>query len=87
MKIKTLKNFVLLKILDEEKKTNTGIILVKTNDKKDSDRGKVMEIGKDVSENIKVGDVVIFSLSTTTIENNKDTYVIVREEDILAIIN
>ena len=86
MKIEPLKNYVLLKALEKEKITKSGIHLPEIDNKEDSERGEVIEIGEEVSGKIKVDDIVIFSLSTSTINDSRDTYYIVREEDILAII-
>lgn len=87
MKIKPLKNLVLLKPLKqgEEKKIPSGIILAGEN-KEDNMNGEVVAVGDDVSKDIKIGIRVVFSLSTSTIKNTVDTYYIVREEDILAVI-
>lgn len=86
MKIKPLKNYVLLKALEKDKTSKTGIILPYVENKEDSERGEVIEVGREVSEHIKVDNIVIFSLSTSTVKNDKDVYYIVREEDILAVI-
>ncbi len=87
MKIEPLKNYVLLKALEKKKTTNSGIILPNVDNIEDSERGEVIEIGNEVSKNIKVGNIVIFSLSTSTMKDNKDVFYIVREDDILANIN
>lgn len=88
MKIKPLKNYILIKLHEKEKTTKSGIFIPDiVNDKENNRKGKVIEIGNEVSENIKVDDIVIFSLSTPITEDDIDTYYIVREEDILAVIN
>ena len=58
----------------------------KHENKEDNTRGEVIDVGREVSEHIEVDNIVIFSLSTSTVKNDKDVYYIVREEDILAVI-
>lgn len=67
MKIKPLKNRILLQYIDNPKTTREGIIIPDTASKTDQfgfvDRGKIMAIGKDVNVKeleIKVGDTVVF---------------------------
>ncbi len=86
-KIKPLKNYVLLKALEKETKTKSGIHLPNIEKNTDSERGIVIETGNECSKYVKVDDIVIFSLTTSTIEQAEDIYYIVREDDIVAIAN
>ena len=88
MKIRPLKNYILLKKLAKDKYTKSGIILPNSSDTEDSEKGEVIEIGKEVSEEIKVGDILLFSLSTATVKDSesRDVYYVVREEEALGII-
>ncbi len=88
MKIKPLKNYVLIKLHKKEKTTKSGIFIPdRVNNKENNRKGEVIEIGNKVLEDIKIGDIVIFSLSALITEDDIDSYYIVREEDILAVIN
>ena len=82
---KPTSNNILIEPIGESEKTKSGIIIPKTVDKEKPERGKVLEIGKDVEE-IKKGDMVIFvKYSSSEIKINGREYLIAKEEDILAI--
>jgi chaperonin GroES len=98
MKIFPLADRVLIKQADEKdqnEKNKFGIIIPDTVNKEKSEQGEVValgtgkkdENGKDVPFNVKVGDTVIFSkygYDEVTIDGQE--YVMVKEENILAII-
>lgn len=88
---------VVLKIEKQENKTQSGIILAVTpqNNIK-ADRGIVVATGKGRRLNngeflepvVKVGDNVIFSkFAGVEIESGEELYIMIKENDILAIIN
>lgn len=92
--IKPLADRVLIKPLDEEIKTSSGIIIPDTIDKERSQRGTVIAVGdgkivdnKKVAVSVKVGDIVMFSsYSGDEIKVDGEEYLIVKEDSILAII-
>lgn len=93
MKLKPLSDRVIVKPLEQESKTKSGIIIPDTAKEK-SHRGKVIAVGegkyedgKLISMTVKVGDEVIYKEyagDEVKIENEK--VVILKEEDIIAII-
>lgn len=91
--IKPLEDRVLLKMKDAEETTKSGIILSSGSQEKPQiaeviavGPGKV-EDGKKIEMNIKVGDKVITSkYSGTEIKYEGEEYIIVKESDILAIV-
>lgn len=94
MQVKPLRENVLIKRVEEENKTAGGIILPDTAKEKPSEgvivaigEGRVTPEGKVFPMNVKVGDTVLFSKWTgTEIKVNGEPHLIVKEGDILAII-
>lgn len=95
MKITPLSDHILLEPIREEKKKG-GIILPDTVDKERPEKGKVVAIGPGklnqdgnrVPLEIKKGQVVLFKkYGPDEIKIDNKEYLIVREEDILAVID
>jgi len=94
MQIIPLGDRVLVKPLDAEEKTKGGIILPDTAKEKPQEgkvvsvgKGKLSDDGKLVALEVKTGDKVLYGkYSGTEIKVNGEDHLIVREEDILAII-
>ncbi len=94
MKIKPLGDRVLVKPLEAEEKTKGGIILPDTAKEKPQEgkvaavgKGKLLDNGKIQSLEVKVGDKVLYAkYSGTEIKLNGDKHLIIREEDVLAVI-
>jgi chaperonin GroES len=92
-KIQPIGDRVLIKPLEAEEKTKGGIILPDTAKEKQQE-GKVMaagkgrvEDGKAVALEVKVGDKVLYGkYSGTEIKVDGEEMLIVKEEDILAIV-
>ena len=93
-KIQPLADHILIEILKEAKKKG-GIILPETVDKERPEKGKVIAVGPGridnngnrVSMEVKKGDVVMFKkYSPDEVKVDDKEYLIVREEDILAIL-
>lgn len=92
--IKPLEDRVLLKMKDAEETTKSGIILSSGSQEKPQ-IAEVIEVGpgrvedgKKIEMSIKVGDKVITSkYSGTEIKYEGEEYIIVKESDILAIVN
>ncbi len=94
MKIKPLGDRVLIKPSKEPEKTKGGIVLPDTAKEKPQEgevvavgEGRKTEEGKAVPLTVKVGDKVLYGkYSGTEITVDGDEYLIMREEDILAIV-
>jgi len=94
IKIKPLGDRVVVEPLEAEEKTKGGIILPDTAKEKPQEgkviavgKGKVDENGKIVPMEVKVGDKVLYGkYSGTEITIEDKEYIILREEDILAIV-
>jgi chaperonin GroES len=93
-KIKPLQDRVIVKRLEAEEKTRSGIIIPDTAKEKPQKGeviavgpGKVLESGNKIELNVKPGDKILFSkYAGTEIEINNEEYLIMREDDILGII-
>lgn len=91
--VKPLADRVVVRPLDREEKTASGILLPDTAKEKPQE-GEVVAVGpgrfedgKRVELEVKVGDRVIFSkYAGTEIKVNNDEVLILRESDILAIV-
>ena len=96
MNFQPLGDRVIIKPLEPETKTKGGIVLPDTVKEKPQEgkvvavgKGKVLDNGTVQKPEVKEGDVVLYGKYSGTEVNTKDgeEYLIVREEDILAIIN
>lgn len=95
MTIKPLSNRVVLKNLEAEETTKGGIILTASAQEKPQvaeviavGNGEVNQEGKLIPMTVKVGDKVIISkYSGTEVKLDGKEYVIVKETDILAIVD
>lgn len=95
MKLRPLGNKVILEAASKEEVTKSGIIIPDTVDKEKPEQAKVLAVGpgkinKDGSRSkidVKVGDTVLFSkYSPTEIKLGGKEYLVVSEEDILAVV-
>jgi chaperonin GroES len=95
MKIRPLHDRVLLKRLDEESKTSGGLYIPDTAKEKPI-QGKVIAVGAGKRDkdgklqplSVKAGDKVLFSkYSGTEVKIDGDEHLIMREEDLLAILD
>ena len=95
MKIRPLQDRVIVKRLEEEKKTKGGIIIPDSAKEKPVEgeviavgKGRIMDDGKVVKLDVKVGDRVLFSkYGGTEVKIDGEDYLIMREDDILGIID
>ena len=87
--IKPLGNRVLLKIIENEEKTKSGII-IKQNSESSIKTAEVIEVGDGKIDNkvlVKKEDRVLISKYVgTEVKYNEENYIIVNQEEILAII-
>jgi chaperonin GroES len=95
MKIRPLHDRVIIKRLDEETKTSGGLYIPDTAKEKPI-QGKVIAVGagkrdkdgKVVALDVKAGDKVLFSkYSGTEVKIDGDEHLIMREEDLLAVLD
>ncbi|HAK74978.1 MAG TPA: co-chaperone GroES [Sporomusaceae bacterium] len=92
--IKPLGDRVVIKVLEREEKTKSGILLPDTAKEKPQEglivavgTGKVLENGQRVALEVKDGDKVIFSkYAGTQVKLDGQDYLILSERDILAIV-
>ena len=92
MKIQPLGDKVLVKQLESEEKTKSGIVLPEIAKEKPQE-GKVIAVGsgklidgKIVTLEVKEGDKIIFSGYPNEVKIENEEYLILSESDILAII-
>ena len=90
MKLKPLADRVLVEPSAAETKTTSGIIIPDTAQEKPQ-RGKIVAVGKGTKEHpisVKVGDNVLYGkYYGTDLKYEGKDYLIMKESDILAIIN
>ena len=95
MKIRPLHDRVIVKRIEEERKSAGGIVIPDTAAEK-PDQGEVLAVGpgkknedgKLVPVDLKVGDKVLFGkYSGTTVRVEGDELLVMREEDIMAVVN
>lgn len=85
--IKPLGENVLVKVVKENPKTKSGIVLPETASAEKPQEGKVMAVGDSKDIQVKKGQKVIFAkYSGTEIKMNDEDYLILKNEDILAIV-
>ena len=94
MKIRPLQDRVIVKRVEEEERTKGGIIIPDTAKEKPQEGqiiavgpGKVADDGKKIPMEVKAGDRVLFGkYSGTEIKIDGEEHLIMREDDILGII-
>ena len=94
MNIKPLGERVVLKVLESEEKTKSGIVLPDTAKEKPQmgkvlavGPGKLLDNGQKVPLEVKVGDKVLFAkYAGTEVKLDGEEYMVLKESDILAII-
>ena len=94
MKIRPLHDRVIVKRLEEERTSPGGIVIPDTAAEKPVQgrvmavgKGKILEDGKVRALDVKVGDKILFGkYSGTEVKVDGDELVVMREEDVMAII-
>ncbi len=94
MKIRPLQDRVIVERIEEEERTKGGIIIPDTAKEKPQEgkviavgKGKVSEEGKVVPLTVKEGDKILFGkYSGTEVKLNGNEYLIMREDDILGVL-
>lgn len=95
VKVRPLHDRLLVRRMPEEEKTSGGIIIPDTAKEKPqrgqivaTGKGRVTEDGKTLPLEVKVGDKVLFGkYSGTELKLDGTEYLMMREEDILGVIN
>jgi chaperonin GroES len=94
MKLRPLHDRVIVKRLEEERKTASGIVIPDTATEK-PDQGEVMAVGpgkrgddgKVNALDVKVGDRVLFGkYAGQTVKVDGDELLVMREEDLMAVV-
>lgn len=94
MKIQPLADRIVVKVLEAEEVTKGGIVLPDTAKEKPQEaeviavgKGRISDDGKTIAPEVKVGDKVLFGkYSGTEIRMGSEDYLILKEDDILAIV-
>jgi chaperonin GroES len=94
MKIRPLQDRVIVKRIEEAEKTKGGIIIPDTAKEKPMEgkviavgKGKLMDDGKVHALDVKAGDRILFGkYSGTEVKIDGEEHLIMREEDILGVI-
>ena len=94
MKIRPLQDRVIVSRVEEEEKTKGGIIIPDTAKEKPQEgkvvavgKGKMDDDGKLIKLDVKVGDKILFGkYSGTDVKIDGEDYLIMREDDILGVI-
>lgn len=95
VKVRPLHDRILVRRMNEEDKTAGGIIIPETAKEKPqrgevvaTGKGRVTEDGKTMPLDVKAGDTVLFGkYSGTELKLNGNDYLMMREEDILGVLN
>jgi len=93
-KIRPLQDRVIVQRVEEEQKTKGGIIIPDTAKEKPQEgkviavgKGKLNDDGKLIPLDVKAGDRILFGkYSGTEVKMDGDEYLIMREDDILGVI-
>jgi chaperonin GroES len=95
MKIKPLGDYIVIEPLFIQEKTKSGIYLPDSADKEEPEQGKVIAIGPGKRDSVgkllplevKIGEQVLFSkYGPTKVKFDNKEYFIIRQDDILGII-
>jgi chaperonin GroES len=93
--LKPLNDHVIVKPLKDEQKTESGIIIPDTVNKEKPEKGEIIatgpgklsDSGQRVPLDVKVGDKIVFTkYSPSEVKFNNETYLVLTESDILAVI-
>ena len=94
MKIRPLHDRIIVKRLEEERKTASGIVIPDTAAEKPDQgevlaigKGKILEDGKVRPLDLKIGDKILFGkYGGTEVKVDGDELLVMREEDVMAVI-
>ena len=95
MKLRPLQDRIIVERIEEETTTKGGIIIPDTVSKEKPQEGKVIAVGKGkknedgklIPMDVKVGDLVLFGkYSGSEVKIDGEEYLIMREDDILGVV-
>jgi len=94
MKIRPLHDRVIVKRMDQERKTSSGIVIPDSAAEKPDQgevvavgKGKILKDGKTRPVEVKVGDRVLFGkYSGQTVKVHGDELMVINEEDIMGVV-
>lgn len=94
MNLKPLADRVIIKVLEADEKTASGIVLPEKAQEKPQEgevvavgNGKVLDSGQRLDMDVKVGDKVLYSrYAGSEVKVKGDEYLVLRQDDILAIV-
>ena len=95
MNLKPLHDNIIVKQLKEEEVTKSGIVLPDTLNKEKPQQGEIIAVGpgkkddegKMIEMSVKIGDKILFSkYSPNEVKIDNEEYLVMRESDVLAII-
>jgi chaperonin GroES len=94
MKIQPLGDRIVIEVLEAKEKTKGGIVLPDTAKEKPQEgkvvavgKGKTTEEGKTVPLEVKVSDKILYGkYSGTEVNIDEKEYLIIKEEDVLAVV-
>ena len=92
--LKPLLNHVVVEPIEETMATKSGILLPETIEKDRTLKGRIVSVGagrinekgERVPMDVKVGDVVLYEYSTSEVKIDEKKYAVVKEENIIAIV-
>lgn len=95
MNITPLGERIVIKVLESEEKTKSGIFIPDTAKEKPQmgevmavGSGRVLENGQKVALDVKVGDKILFAkYAGTEVKLDGEEYMVLKESDVLAIVN
>ena len=84
MKLRPIKGRIVVKPLEAKEKTSTGIYLPDTAKEK-LQEGEVIAMAKDATEEVAVGDRIIYKeFGGTEVKIDDENYILLTEDDLLA---
>jgi chaperonin GroES len=85
--IRPLRDNVFVKLLKKDTRTKSGIVLPETASEDKPQEGKIIAMGDSKEIKVKNGQTVIFAkYSGTEIKINDEDYLLIKNEDLLAVI-
>jgi chaperonin GroES len=95
MNITPLGERIVIKVLESEERTKSGIFIPDTAKEKPQmgevkavGTGKMLENGQKIALDVKVGDKVLFAkYAGTEVKLDGEEYMVLKESDVLAIVN
>jgi len=84
-KIQPINNYILIKLATEKEEKTTGGIIIPDTAREKPKEGEVVAMAKGASEEISIGDRVIYKeYSGTEVKHEGEKYILIPAEDIFA---